>query len=76
MDYVKAILTNGAVWAAFIALVNGLIAWLVPDFPPNILALANALAVVVLGAVGIRSTRARVRVMRATRDKPMGVAKQ
>jgi hypothetical protein len=68
-DWIKAILTSGAVWAAFIALANALVVYFLPDFPPNILALVNALLVVVLGAVGIRGARATVKAMRAQRAR-------
>lgn len=77
MDYLKAILTNGAVWAALIALINGIIAYAFPDVPRELLTLANALVAAILGAIGIFSpqgVRASVRAKRANR--PLGVTQK
>lgn len=71
-DYIVAILTNGAVWAALIALVNGIIIYAFPDVPRELLALAQALVAAILGAIGIFSpqgVRAKVKAMRYQRAR-------
>lgn len=53
----KAILSNGAVWAALIALINGIIAFYFPEIPAQIVLLANGLVAAILAAVGITQGR-------------------
>ena len=68
-DWLKAILTSGAVWGALLALANAIIIRFVPTFPLEILALLNALAVLALGAAGVKVSSARVKAMRAQRAR-------
>lgn len=68
-DWVKAILTNGAVWSAFLLLVNTLLFYFVPDFPREVWASLNGFIIALLAAVGVAGVRTEVRAMRQARAR-------
>ena len=67
-DYVKAILTNGAVWGAGLNLVNAMLFYFVPGFPKEIWIALTAFINAILGAVGIAVVVREVRKVRGTRS--------
>jgi MFS superfamily sulfate permease-like transporter len=56
--WLVSLLSSGAVWTAFLALVNVVIAYVLPNLPPEIVAAVNVLVVVILAALGINVNKA------------------
>lgn len=64
MDFLKLLLTNSKFWAAFMLLVNTILLWAVPDFPPTIWAAIDALVAVIIGAMAANDSITRARQMK------------
>jgi len=60
----KKVLTSGLFWTAFIAWANGLILWIWPGVPTNLLALTNVLIGAILAAIGIGNVSYKAYVAR------------
>jgi len=56
-----SILSNPGVWTAFLALVNIVVRYALPDLPAEIFAAVNVLVVAVLAALGIQVNKAIAR---------------
>lgn len=63
---IEDILKNPAFYAALIALINAVLDYFVPDFPPSIKAAINALLAVIFGAITGTQTVRAARERRAT----------
>jgi hypothetical protein len=57
-SWLASLLQSGAVWTAFIALVNVLVKYFAPSMPAEILLAINALIVVILAALGVQVNQA------------------
>ena len=66
-DWVKAILSNGTVWSAFLLLANTLLFYLLPAFPKDVWAAINGAIFALLAASGINVARQEVQKVRACR---------
>lgn len=64
MEWVKAILTSGQVWSAFLLLINTLLFYFWPDFPREIWASVNGFVIAILGVLGINVVKDKVETAR------------
>ena len=67
MDIVRAVFSDPAVWSAIILLATLLARYILPTVPQEIIDAVLALAVVILGAMGVRGVTATVKRVRALR---------
>ncbi len=67
MDIVRAVFSDPAVWSAIILLATLLARYILPTVPQEIIDAVLALAVVILGAMGVKGVTANVKRARAMR---------
>jgi hypothetical protein len=60
----KAIASNGAVWAGVVGLVNALQLWLFPDVPTSVMLALNMLVVAIGASLGVVVSTFRLGVVR------------
>jgi hypothetical protein len=58
MDTINLLLHDPKFWGALLALVNAILVYFVPDFPPPIWAGINALCAVIFAALAVPQARA------------------